>query len=107
MLLRWYRITPAIRVSPFPSKVKGKMLEWQYSVDYMQSTNLLRIVHLRHHHRALHHSHYRNRYWNHCLVPTLPVSCEIPVLLTAPFVENRTKSAAVPNEELVQNLKLA
>jgi len=30
------------------------------------------------------------------LVPTLPVRWENPVLLTAPFVENRTKLAAVP-----------
>ena len=29
-------------------------------------------------------------------VPTLPVSCEIPELLTAPFEEKRTKFAAVP-----------
>lgn len=29
-------------------------------------------------------------------VPTFPVMCEIPELLTGPSVENRTKSAAVP-----------
>ena len=29
-------------------------------------------------------------------VPTFPVRCEIPVLLTAPLVEKRTKLAAVP-----------
>ena len=28
--------------------------------------------------------------------PTFPVSCEIPELLTSPFVEKSTKSAAVP-----------
>ena len=29
-------------------------------------------------------------------MPTLPVTCEVPVLVTAPLVEKRTKLAAVP-----------